>query len=210
MTKLKNPCLIIAIVAILLVAGAFYYFNYYRNISADKAGEIAIDFVNKSIEGDGVTASLIKVLDEGPVYGILLEIEGTEYHSYLTKDGQFLFASGFNLKEKEREGQGEASGIEEKVSEEDLASFAQCLADSGLVFYGSKYCPHCQNQKELFGEAVEEINYVECVGEDDQWTEQCQKDEIQSVPTWIMADGEKVVGYQTLSKLSELSGCPLQ
>jgi glutaredoxin len=210
MTKIKNPCSIIAAVAVLLAVGTFYYFNYYQGISADKAAEISMDFVNKSIESDGVTASLVKVLDEGPVYGILLEIEGKEYHSYLTKDGKFLFPSGFNLKETGEGGQEEASGIEEESFEGDLTSFAQCLTESGFVLYGSKYCPYCQDQRELFKEAVEEVNYVECVGEDDQWTEQCQSDEIQSVPTWVMADGERAVGYQTLSKLSELSGCPLQ
>jgi glutaredoxin len=210
MKKLKNPFLIIAAIAIILAAGIFYYFNYYQKISSDKAGEIAIDFINKMIKDNGVTASLVEVIDEGPVYGILLDIEGTEYHSYLTKNGQFLFDSGFNLREVEEIIQEEASGTAEENFEGDLASFAQCLTESGFVFYGSKYCPHCQTQKDLFKEAIEEINYVECVNEDDQWTEQCQADQIQSVPTWVISEGERVVGYQTLSKLSQLSGCPLQ
>lgn len=210
MTKLKNPCSIIAVVAVLLAVGTFYYFNYYQSISAEKAGEITIDFVNKSIEDEGVTASLVKVVDEGPVYGILMDISGREYHSYLTKNGNFLFPSGFNLKDGDEGTQEESSGIAEEVFEGDLAAFAQCLTNSGFTLYGSKYCPHCQDQKDIFREALEYIDYVECVDENDQWSEQCQNNGIESVPTWIYADGQRVVGSQSFSRLSELSGCPME
>ena len=33
-------------------------------------------------------------------------------------------------------------------------AFAQCLKTQGVLFYGAFWCPHCQNQKALFGFSV--------------------------------------------------------
>src|SRR5512143_3304835 len=41
--------------------------------------------------------------------------------------------------------------------------FAQCLKDRGVRMYGAWWCPHCQEQKEKFGEASFKLApYVEC------------------------------------------------
>jgi len=40
---------------------------------------------------------------------------------------------------------------------------AQCLKDKGAKFYGSYWCPHCNNQKLAFGtRAAKKLPYVEC------------------------------------------------
>ena len=39
--------------------------------------------------------------------------------------------------------------------------FAQCLKDTGAVFYGAFWCPHCQSQKKLFGSSVKLLPYDE-------------------------------------------------
>jgi thiol-disulfide isomerase/thioredoxin len=33
----------------------------------------------------------------------------------------------------------------------ELDEFAECLKSKGAVFYGAFWCPHCQDQKKLFG-----------------------------------------------------------
>ena len=35
-----------------------------------------------------------------------------------------------------------------------LDGFAQCLKDKGAIFYGAFWCPHCQNQKKMFGRSA--------------------------------------------------------
>ncbi|MEK7133297.1 MAG: hypothetical protein AAB771_01260, partial [Patescibacteria group bacterium] len=35
-----------------------------------------------------------------------------------------------------------------------LDEFTQCLKDKGAVFYGAFWCPHCQNQKAMFGKSA--------------------------------------------------------
>ncbi len=41
-------------------------------------------------------------------------------------------------------------------------AFAKCITEKGLDFYGAGWCSHCQRQKQLFGEAMKYINYIEC------------------------------------------------
>src|SRR2546430_1164979 len=42
-----------------------------------------------------------------------------------------------------------------------LDSFAQCLTSKGTKMYGAWWCPHCKDQKESFGFALQYVNYVE-------------------------------------------------
>lgn len=93
---------------------------------------------------------------------------------------------------------------------EELIPFAKCLADSGAKFYGAFWCPHCQNQKTLFGKAAKELPYVECSTPDMRGqTPVCASANIASYPTWIFADGSKQSGEMTLEMLSEKTQCPL-
>lgn len=88
-------------------------------------------------------------------------------------------------------------------------TFAKCVADSGATFYGAYWCPHCATQKGLFKNS-KEIPYVECslpnrAGE----TEICREMNIETYPTWILADGERLVGVQQLTVLAQRTGCEI-
>lgn len=83
-------------------------------------------------------------------------------------------------------------------------SFAQCLTDSGAVKYGTDWCPHCADQKALFGASFKYINYVNC----DFDEEACLRARVQGYPTWVI-NGESTSGVQPLETLSALTGCPL-
>lgn len=100
-----------------------------------------------------------------------------------------------------------------------LDTFAQCLGEKNVKFYGAFWCPHCQAQKALFGNSKDKLPYIECSTPDSKGqTEICKEKEIQSYPTWssmvasttasttdeVFAPGEK-----TLQELAEMSGCAL-
>ena len=88
--------------------------------------------------------------------------------------------------------------------------FAQCLADKGAKFYGAFWCPHCQEQKALFGDAVSKLPYVECSTPDKQnQTQVCIDAGIKNYPTWSLADGSKIPGLVSLEKLAEATTCTL-
>lgn len=93
------------------------------------------------------------------------------------------------------------------TSGEAEIALAKHLTQAGDVFYGAFWCPHCHEQKQLFGkEAVQYITYVECSNPDGQsQTSVCQENQIQSYPTWEL-NGQKLTGTKTLEELSKLSG----
>jgi len=89
--------------------------------------------------------------------------------------------------------------------------FAKCLTEKGAEFYGAFWCPHCRNQKSLFGKSVEYINYIECSTPDgNSQLSQCTEKGIEGYPTWIFADGSRENGEVPLEKLAEKTGCILQ
>ena len=79
--------------------------------------------------------------------------------------------------------------------------FAQCLAEKKLTMYGAYWCPHCQNQKELFGASFQYINYVDC----DRNPNACSEAGIKGYPTWVI-NGQSYPGVQSISKLIQISG----
>lgn len=91
---------------------------------------------------------------------------------------------------------------------EGASQLAQCLKDSGAVFYGAFWCPHCKKQKELFGSAEKLLPYVECSTSDGKGqTSICKEKGITGYPTWKFKDGSQLSGVATFSELAVKSGC---
>ncbi len=91
-----------------------------------------------------------------------------------------------------------------------LDSFATCLKDSGAVFYGAFWCPHCHDQKALFGRSVKNLPYVECSTPDGQSQKQeCTDKGVKSYPTWEFQDGSRRDGVLSLQDLSDITSCVL-
>jgi len=94
------------------------------------------------------------------------------------------------------------------VSEDDLASLATCLTDSGAKFYGAFWCGHCQSQKRAFGDAASLLPYIECSTEDGSGQLPiCEAAGITSYPSWEFADGSLLLGEISLSQLAEKAEC---
>ena len=89
-------------------------------------------------------------------------------------------------------------------------AFAQCLTENNVVMYGAFWCPHCANQKKLFGKSFQYVTYVECdpQGKDSQ-PDLCLQKGVQSYPTWEV-NGTIESGEMPLNVLAEKSGCVLQ
>ncbi|MEM8610842.1 MAG: vitamin K epoxide reductase family protein [Cyanobacteria bacterium P01_H01_bin.105] len=87
-------------------------------------------------------------------------------------------------------------------------ALAKHLKEVDAKMYGAYWCPHCFDQKQLFGqEAKKYMPYIECAqdGADSQ-TALCQSvPEITGFPTWEV-NGQFLPGTQTLSTLATASG----
>lgn len=97
-----------------------------------------------------------------------------------------------------------------KYSSGKLDSFAQCLGEKGATFYGAFWCPHCQNQKAMFGNSERLLPYIECSTPDGNGQLQvCRDADIKGYPTWEFADGSRLSGEVRLETLAEKTGCSL-
>lgn len=88
--------------------------------------------------------------------------------------------------------------------------FAQCLATKQAKMYGLYWCPHCIEQKEMFGESFHHVNYVECaVKGSTEMAPQCKIAGVKLFPSWQFADEPPKEGVLSLEALSDKTGCSL-
>jgi hypothetical protein len=88
--------------------------------------------------------------------------------------------------------------------------FAQCLATKQAKMYGLYWCPHCIEQKEMFGESFHYVNYEECaVKGSTEMAPQCKIAGVKLFPSWQFADEPPKEGVLSLEALSDKTGCSL-
>lgn len=86
-------------------------------------------------------------------------------------------------------------------------ALAEHLSSVGARVFTAYWCPHCHDQKELFGrEAAEKLTVIECApdGRNSQ-KELCEAKKIEGYPTWEI-NGTLDSGVKPLLKLAELIG----
>ena len=166
--NLKN--LIIVIVVLALISVGVVYFIYNKDggtdvLSAQKAAEKVVNFINQNMLPEGITASLIEVVEDNGLYKFKLNVEGedqtTEEHTaYVTKDGKLLFLDAIDVDQV----------IEPETSEPVVTEVPKEEKPDVKLFIMS-YCPYgLQAQKmflpvyELLGEkaymGVYFVNYI--------------------------------------------------
>lgn len=86
---------------------------------------------------------------------------------------------------------------------------ARHLTASGVKFYGAYWCPHCTDQKAMFGKAQRYLPYVECDARSPIGQPQvCAQAEIRAFPTWDIG-GNRYEGVLSLEDLARLTGFPV-
>jgi len=85
-------------------------------------------------------------------------------------------------------------------------ALARHLKEVGAKCYSAWWCPHCQEQREMFGaEAVEVAPFVECSTVSGKQNDVCKAANIDGYPQWVIG-GETYKGAQPLGRLAEISG----
>ncbi len=101
---------------------------------------------------------------------------------------------------------GVSPPVETQSTQREI-TLARHLKSAGIVMYSAYWCPHCNEQKEMFGkEAVSELVIVECAvdGQNNQ-RELCERKGITGYPTWEI-NGQLESGIQSLKELAIKSG----
>src|SRR3989344_927818 len=88
-----------------------------------------------------------------------------------------------------------------KAVQSQYDEFSKYMTEQGVVMYGTEWCPHCKNQKKLFGSSFQYIDYIDC----DKNRQECLSAGVQGYPTWKI-DGQNYPGEQSLERLAKLSG----
>ena len=103
--------------------------------------------------------------------------------------------------------QAEPAGPEDPM----IRALAEHLTEKGALFYGASWCPHCQEQKRLFGASASRLPYIECSpsGRNGPQSPSCRRAGVTTYPTWVI-NGNAMVGnvltLAQLAKATEFSG----
>ena len=86
-------------------------------------------------------------------------------------------------------------------------ALAEHLTRSGAQIFTAWWCPHCHEQKELFGrQAPAQLKVIECAPDGGgAQVELCKSRRIEGFPTWEI-NGKLTSGVKTLNQLADLSG----
>lgn len=87
-----------------------------------------------------------------------------------------------------------------------VRGLAEHLTQTNAKFYGAYWCPHCIDQKELFGASARRLPYVECSpsGPNAPQATECKEKDIKGYPTWIVK-GTRYTGTVGLDALAQYS-----
>ena len=89
-------------------------------------------------------------------------------------------------------------------------SFAKCLATKQAKMYGLYWCPHCIEQKEMFGEAFHYVPYVECaIKGSSEMAAACKIAGVKLFPSWQFGQEPPKEVVLSLEALSDKTGCSL-
>tara|TARA_Y100001968_G_scaffold258997_1_gene246097 strand:+ start:680 stop:1624 length:945 start_codon:yes stop_codon:yes gene_type:complete len=92
------------------------------------------------------------------------------------------------------------------ISSPEKIKLAEHLTKEGAVMYNAYWCPHCHDQKEMFGrEATAKLNLIECAKDGfNNKKELCEAKGITGFPSWEI-NGSINSGVKSLKELAELS-----
>ena len=89
-------------------------------------------------------------------------------------------------------------------------AFAKCLTSKEAKMYGLYWCPHCIEQKEMFGESFHNVNYVECaIKGSNELAPECKIAGVKEFPSWQFSGEQPKPGVLSLDAISDKTGCSL-
>ena len=86
-----------------------------------------------------------------------------------------------------------------------IDTFAKCLASKDVVVYGAYWCPHCQNQKKLFGERVPICAVCRSILRKRQNAPQRA---LMDIRLGYSRNGSRIAGEMSFQELSDKTVCP--
>lgn len=96
----SSVILFVLLVASILTRG-FDIKDRLGGVSKEEISQKAINFVNNNLLAEGVKASLVSVVfDDSGLYKLTLDVQGQEFETYVSRDGNIIFPQGISMKEQ--------------------------------------------------------------------------------------------------------------
>lgn len=83
-------------------------------------------------------------------------------------------------------------------------SLVSCLQEKKAVMFGASWCPHCADQKKMFGRSAKKMPYFECSKGNTQ-VQECTERGITSYPTWQLNE-EALKALPELAQIDLFNG----
>ena len=123
------------VIAGLIISGTIFYSKKTEKVSgalsSQAAAQKAVDFINKNLLEEGMSASLLETAEENGVYRIKTKINNQEYTFYVTENGKLLFLSSIDLDKKIKTATETSTEIQ-KTERPDVKLFVMSYCPFGL------------------------------------------------------------------------------
>src|SRR5690606_31712957 len=84
-----------------------------------------------------------------------------------------------------------------EIAAPNLVAFAQALTAAGAKFYGAAWSADTTEQREMFQDGGQYLPFVEVTNANRTPNQTATDNNITTYPTWVFADGSRLVGVQT-------------
>lgn len=105
-------------------------------ISQEAAKEKALAFVKKNLVQEGTEVSVKSITEKSGLYEMVLDIQGTEYPTYITKDGSTFIKEAINISDFEKK------LADSKKAEEEAESSIPKSDRPVVDLYVMSFCPY--------------------------------------------------------------------
>lgn len=120
--------------------------------------------------------------------------------------GIFLWNKSNNKEEFSNNTSETVAGTTTIKNDDYTDRLAKSLSDKGMILYCSFNSEDCKAQKEMFGDSIQNLNFVECdAAGPDANPDECIGRGVSTYPTWIYQD-EVIQGKLDLSELAKKIG----
>jgi len=181
-----------------------------RNASISTAadGQLLATWTADSTDSPGTEVRVRNFLPSGIAEGASFAVNGVATSGH--KQAPSVAVDGANaLVVWSGEGSLDGNGVfgqRYTLATLDLVAFAQALANSGAEFFGAGWDSDSTTQKEIFQDGGQFLPFVETTNPDRTPNQAATDNSIAVFPTWILGNGTRLEGVQSLQSLSVASG----
>lgn len=160
----KNSILIgIAVLAVIVTSvliftnsGSNNILSFISGSSKDALAKKAVDYLNQNIL-KGQVAELGGVFEESGVIKMQIKVNGSDFESYVTKDGKLFFPEAINISSysNNSQGNGNGSAVDFDITQENHVR-GDFSAPITLVEFSDFECPFCEKHVPTLERILEE------------------------------------------------------